>query len=150
MSKSNDRRRFLKNNTAGAISMSNRQIINDFKFIGRRYSCLADINANLNRCYSFQVCCNKIFNFICVRDNNCPVDLTLWKLQMMFRTGSCFISCVTYFYSLYRHIVKQDKKFEFSVFLHGQWLILYLMGTLTTIHLAAQVTSEVCTDLICS
>lgn len=75
LSKSNDRRQFIKNNTFGATSKTNRQY---FKFIGRQYGCLADIMNHLNCCYSFQVLhFDAHLIYICASDDNYPVDLTL-------------------------------------------------------------------------
>lgn len=54
--KSTDRKRFLKDTTTvRTISMPNKDVIGDLKFIGRQYGCLADMMNQLNCCYSFQV-----------------------------------------------------------------------------------------------
>lgn len=42
--------------------------------------------------------------------------------------------------------MKQDEMFECSTLVHVYWVTLYLTETLMVIHMAAQTTSEVCTD----
>lgn len=62
----------------------------------------------------------------------------------MFQIGSIFGHCVFMFYALYRQIFKQDRSFEHSTSVQVYWIIFHLIVTLLIIHMAAQITSEVC------
>lgn len=113
------------------------------KFIGQQRSILNDIVELNNFCYAFQV--KPMSN----RSIDAIIKISvLFLLQVMIMFGCAFLNTVLTFYTLYLHIIQDNRFIRTVTIMHIQWEILWAFLVLIVIHVSSQVNREVNNGII--